>query len=107
MALTCKWIKDETGALVMKWTGDRDEFSTMKPRMRKLAEFTVIFANNHGNNEAIAKLKSNSPTGAPAYYLSHPAALWLAALEPRPTTRKPPPTSAASGALLTAEQHTR
>ena len=47
------------------------------------------------------------PTGAPAYYLSHPAALWLAALEPRPTTRKPPRTSRASGALLTAEQHTR
>ena len=64
MALTCKWIKDETGALVMKWTGDHDEFSTMTPRMRKLAEFTVIFANNHGNNEAIAKFKSNSPTGA-------------------------------------------
>ena len=71
MALTCKWIKDETGALVMKWTGDRDEFSTMKPRMRKLAEFTVIFANNHGNNEAIAKLKSNSPTGAGTLRRAH------------------------------------
>ena len=47
------------------------------------------------------------PAGAPAYYLSHPAALWLAALEPRPMTRKPPRTSAASGALLTAEQHPR
>ena len=47
------------------------------------------------------------PAGAPAYYLSHPAAVWLAALEPRPTTRKPSRTSRASGALLTAEQHTR
>ena len=47
------------------------------------------------------------PTGAPAYYLSHPAALWLAALEPRLTTRKPPRASGASGALLTAEQHAR
>ena len=46
------------------------------------------------------------PTGAPAYYLSRPAALWLAALEPRLTTRKPPRASGASGALLTAEQHT-
>jgi len=63
MTLTCKWINDETGALVMKWTGDDGEFSTMKPKMRKLTEFTVIFANNHGNNEAIAKFKSNSPTG--------------------------------------------
>ena len=47
------------------------------------------------------------PAGAPAYYLSRPAALWLAALQPRPTTRKPPRGSFASGALLTAEQHTR
>ena len=47
------------------------------------------------------------PAGAPAYYLSRPAALWLAALEPRPTTRKPPRASCTSGALLTAEQHTR
>jgi hypothetical protein len=45
------------------------------------------------------------PAGAPAYYLSRPAALWLAALEPRPTTRKPPSASCASGAPLTAEQH--
>ena len=64
MTLTCKWIKDDTGALVMKWTEDNDEFSTTKPRMRKLTEFTVIFANNYGNNEAIAKFKSNSPAGA-------------------------------------------
>ena len=46
------------------------------------------------------------PAYAPAYYLSRPAALWLAALEPRLTTRKPPRASGASGALLTAEQHT-
>ena len=64
MTLTCKWIKDEKGALVMKWTGDDDEFSTMKPELRKLTELTVIFADNHGSNEAIAKFKSNSPTGA-------------------------------------------
>jgi hypothetical protein len=64
MTLTCQWIKDETGALVMKWTGDDDEFSTTKPRMRKLTEFAVIFTSNHGSNEAIAKFKSNSPAGA-------------------------------------------
>ena len=29
------------------------------------------------------------PAYAPAYYLSRPAAFWLAALAPRPTTRKP------------------
>ena len=46
------------------------------------------------------------PAGAPAYYLSHPAALWLAALEPVPTARKPPRVSSASSAPLTAEQHT-
>jgi hypothetical protein len=64
MTLTCEWIKDETGTLVMKWTGDDDGFPTTKPRMRKLEEFTVIFANNHGNSEAIAKFKSSSPTAA-------------------------------------------
>jgi hypothetical protein len=46
------------------------------------------------------------PANTPAYYLSRPAALWLAALAPRPTTRKPPGASYASGALLAAEQHT-
>jgi hypothetical protein len=69
MTHTCTWIKDETGALVMKWTGDDDEFSTMKPRMRKLAQFTVIFADNHGKNEATAK--SNSPTGAVTLRRAH------------------------------------
>jgi hypothetical protein len=64
MTLTCEWIKDETGALVMKWTGDDDGFPTTRPRMRKLEDFTVIFANNHGNNEEIAKFKSNPPTAA-------------------------------------------
>ena len=71
MTLTCKWIKEETGALVMKWTGDDDEFSTTKPRMRKFAEFTVIITNNHDNNEAIAKFKSNSPTGAVTLWRAH------------------------------------
>jgi hypothetical protein len=52
----------------MKWTGD-DEFSTMKPKMRKLAQFTVIFANNRGNNEAIAE--SNSPTGTATLRTAH------------------------------------
>ena len=64
MTLTCKWIKEETGALVMKWTGDDDEFSTTKPRMHKLTEFAIIFTNNHGNNEAIARFQSHPPTGA-------------------------------------------
>ena len=71
MTLTCKWIKDETGALVIKWTGDDDEFSTTKPKLRKLTEFTVIFADNHGYNEAIAKFKSNSPTGAVTLWRAH------------------------------------
>jgi hypothetical protein len=71
MTLTCKWIKDETDALVMKWAGDDDEFSTMKPRMRKLAELTVIFASNYGNNEPIAKSKTISPTGAVTLRRAH------------------------------------
>ena len=71
MTLTCKWIKDERGALVMKWTGNDDEFSTMKPKMRKLAEFTVIFAKNHGYNEAIAKFKGDSPTGSVTLRRAH------------------------------------
>jgi hypothetical protein len=71
MTLTCKWIKDETGALVMKWTGDDDEFSTAKPRMRKITELTAIFTNNHGNNEAVATFKSNSPTDPVTLWRAH------------------------------------
>ena len=55
MTLTCKWIKDETGALVMKWTGADDEIPTMKPKMRKLTEFTVMFANNVGDTECFMR----------------------------------------------------
>ena len=47
------------------------------------------------------------PAGAPAYYLSRPAALWLAALGPRPTTHTPPGASCASGAPPAAAHHTR
>jgi hypothetical protein len=36
MTLTCKWVKDRTGDLVMKWTGD--EVSMMKPETRRLTE---------------------------------------------------------------------
>ena len=64
MTLTCKWIKDEKGALVMKWTGDDNGFPAAKPRMRKLEVLAVIFADNHGNNESIATFKSNPPTAA-------------------------------------------
>jgi len=64
MTLTCKWIKDETGALVMKWTGADDEIPTMKPKMRKLTEFTVMFANNVGDTEAVANFQNHSPTDA-------------------------------------------
>jgi len=35
MTLTCKWVKDQTGDLVMKWTGDKGP--VMKPGTRKLA----------------------------------------------------------------------
>jgi hypothetical protein len=66
MALTCRWIKDETGALVMKWTGD-DEISTMKPKMRKLTAFTVMFANNDGDTEVVASFQSHSPIAASNY----------------------------------------
>jgi len=33
MTLTCKWIKDRTGALVMTWTGD--EVSVMHEESRR------------------------------------------------------------------------
>jgi hypothetical protein len=36
MTLTCKWVKDQMGDLVMKWTAD--EVLVMKPEMRKLAK---------------------------------------------------------------------
>jgi hypothetical protein len=36
MTITGKWVKDQAGDLVMKWTGD--EIPVMKPGTRKLAE---------------------------------------------------------------------
>jgi hypothetical protein len=32
MTLTCKWAKDGTGALVMKWTGDEGPMPKPQPR---------------------------------------------------------------------------
>ena len=43
---------------------------------------------------------------APAYYLARPAALWLAALTPRSTTRKSPRASAASYTAAVASDNT-
>jgi len=34
MTLTCTWVKDQNGELVMKWT--EDEVSVMKPETRRL-----------------------------------------------------------------------
>lgn len=34
MTLTCKWVKDRSGDLVMKWT--EDEVPVMKPETRTL-----------------------------------------------------------------------
>jgi hypothetical protein len=36
MTLTCKWVKDPTGALVMKWT--EDEVPVIKPETRRFTE---------------------------------------------------------------------
>jgi len=36
MTLTCKWVKNQAGDLVMKWTGD--EVPVIRPEMRKLAK---------------------------------------------------------------------
>jgi len=75
MTLTCKWIKDETDALVMKWAGDDDEFSTMKPRMRKLAELTVLLV-CHGKRSP--RFRSRHPvmcttsTALHTSFVSHP-----------------------------------
>ena len=35
MTLTCKWVKDQRGDLVMKWTGDE---IPVRPGMRKPAK---------------------------------------------------------------------
>ena len=56
-------------------------------------------------------MTTRTPTrrvSTPAYYQGRPAALWLAALAPRPATRKSPRASCASkNALLLSEQHMR
>jgi hypothetical protein len=52
---------------------------------------------------------THTPTrrvSAPAYYLARPAALWLAALAPRSTTRKSPRESCASESALVVSDNT-
>ena len=91
MALTCKWVTEETGALVMKWTRVDDEVPIIVPEMPRLEQSTKASATNDG-------LVTEVPNGAAkiwrvsasAYYLGRPAALWLAALAPRRATHKSP-----------------
>jgi len=46
MNLTCKWVTDEGGALVMQWTSRDDGVPviTRKPGTRKVAEFSAALA---------------------------------------------------------------
>jgi len=54
MNLICKWVTDDSGALVMKWTSRDDGVSviTRKPEVRKLVKLSrqVI-----SNGESLAK----------------------------------------------------
>ena len=76
MALTCKWVTEETGALVMKWTRVDDEVPIIVPEMPRLEQSTKASATNDG-------LVTEVPNGAAkiwrvsasAYYLGRPAAL--------------------------------
>jgi hypothetical protein len=61
MTLTGEWIKDETGALVMKWTAAHAGSPAAPPSMPKLAAFPVIFADDHRTTAAIATVTSHPP----------------------------------------------
>jgi hypothetical protein len=64
MTLTCAWVKDETGALIMNWTERDSGVPVMKPEMRELTQLTVIFANDDGQTGVAAKVQSYSLSGA-------------------------------------------
>ena len=64
MTLTCKWVKDETGALIMNWTERDSGVPVMMPKTRELTQLTVIFAKDDGQTGAAAKVQSYSPSGA-------------------------------------------
>jgi hypothetical protein len=64
MTLICKWVKDETGALIMNWTERDSGVSIMKPETRELTQFTVILAKDDGETGAAAKVQSYSLSGA-------------------------------------------
>jgi hypothetical protein len=64
MTLTCTWIKDETGALIMNWTEGDSGVPVMKPETRELTQLAVIFAKDDGQTGAVAKAQSYSVSGA-------------------------------------------
>jgi hypothetical protein len=64
MTLTCTWVKDETGALIMNWTECDSGVPVMKPETREPARFTVIFARDDGQAGAAARVQSYSLSGA-------------------------------------------
>ena len=45
MNLTCRWVTDDSGALVMRWTSRDDGVPviTRRPGTRKVAEFSAHF----------------------------------------------------------------
>jgi hypothetical protein len=91
MALACKWVTEETGALVMKWTRVDDEVPIIVPEMPRLEQSTKASAANDGLVGSVAEVPNGAAkvwrVSAPAYYLGRPAALWMAALAPRPATQ--------------------
>jgi hypothetical protein len=64
MMLTCKWVKDETGALIMNWTERDGGVPVTKPETREFTQFTVIFAKDDGQTGAAAKVQSYSLSDA-------------------------------------------
>jgi hypothetical protein len=74
MTLTCQWVKDETGALIMNWAERDSGVPVMQREMRELTRLTVIFARDDGPAGAAALVQS--------YWLSGAASLRRAREEP-------------------------
>jgi len=59
MTLTCTWVKDETGALMMSWADGDSAVPVMTPGPRELTRLAVVFAEDDGQAGAAAAARSS------------------------------------------------
>jgi hypothetical protein len=62
MTLTCKWVNDQTGALIMKWT--EDEVSVMKPEHEVSQRYPSTRNHEHRAADLVSSAMPRYPQAA-------------------------------------------